>query len=489
MFIFKNAVTSILRNKSRNFLIGIIIVVISCASAVTLAINSSSNSLIESYKEKYQVEATIGFNRQNMMQEFNPNDSETSKEEMNEVFSNANDISIEDIEKYKESEYVKDYYYTMETNVNSESMEKAEITLPDNPGRGSGEKEKFNNMSSGDFTLRGYSSIESMNEFIEGSYTIVDGEVSDDFEAYYCLINEELATLNGISVGDTITVIDSVDDSKTYDLVVTGIYAEKENEDNQMNMFANSVNTIITNTKVLNDIKNNNEDIRVVTSPTFILTSSDVVEKFEQEVQDKGLSEYLSVQTNLDQVENATSTISNVKNFALSFLIITFIIGTIVLLVINMINIRERKYEIGVLRTIGMKKSKVCLQFLSELFIVSFVGLIIGAMIGAAISVPVSNRLLENEINSSQNQTNNIRENFGKDNMPTTEDNKVKNFGNRNFNGIVQVEAFDSIDAVVDFKVLLQLLGLGLLITMISGTSAMISIQKFSPLEILKERS
>ena len=145
-----------------------------------------------------------------------------------------------------------------------------------------------------------------------------------------------------------------------------------------------------------------------------------------------------------------------------------------------MINIRERKYEIGVLRTIGMKKSLLSLQFVLELLIVSMVALLIGAGIGATISVPVSNSLLESEISSSMEQKNEISENFG---------------GGRNFDkemkmdGIANVQEFTSIDAVVDFKVLVELLAIGLLLTLISSLASMISIQKFSPLEILKERS
>ena len=55
--------------------------------------------------------------------------------------------------------------------------------------------------------------------------------------------------------------------------------------------------------------------------------------------------------------------------------------------------------------------------------------------------------------------------------------------------GVADVQAFDSIDAVVNIKVLGQLLGLGIVLTLISSSASMISIQKFSPLTILKERS
>lgn len=481
MYILKNAITSITRNKGRNILIGIIIMIISASVAVTLAINNTASSLIKSYKEKYQVEATISINRENMMKDFNPEDKESSKSNMKEMFSLANNISVSDIEKYADSKYVKSYYYTQTVGVNA-NIEKAEMTSNSNSDMM--DKRKDNNYdnkegeTTTDFNLKGYSSYDAMSEFVSGNYKVTDGEVFEDFDSNNCLINSELATLNNLKVGDTITVTDTA--SNIYDLVISGIYEEKEDTDSGMKMFANSANTIITSSNFISKMSETNQDLAVTTSPTFILTSSAVVDKFSSELTSKGLNENLTVQTNLDQVENATSTISNVKTFAVTFLIITLIIGAVVLLIINMINIRERKYEIGVLRTIGMKKSKVCLQFVLELLIVAFASLLLGAFTGAMISVPVSNSLLKNEITASQESSNNIQENFGHGGNKQND---------RKFNGVANVEAFDSIDATVDMKVLLELLGIGLSLTLISSLSAILSIEKFSPLTILKERS
>ena len=481
MYILKNAITSITRNKGRNILIGIIIMIISASVAVTLAINNTASSLIKSYKEKYQVEATISINRENMMKDFNPEDKESSKSNMKEMFSLANNISVSDIEKYADSKYVKSYYYTQTVGVNA-NIEKAEMTS--NSNNDMMDKRKDNNYDNKEgetttnFNLKGYSSYDAMSEFVSGNYKVTDGEVFEDFDSNNCLINSELATLNNLKVGDTITVTDTA--SNIYDLVISGIYEEKEDTDSEMKMFANSANTIITSSNFISKMSETNQDLAVTTSPTFILTSSAVVDKFSSELTSKGLNEKLTVQTNLDQVENATSTISNVKTFAVTFLIITLIIGAVVLLIINMINIRERKYEIGVLRTIGMKKSKVCLQFVLELLIVAFASLLLGAFTGAMVSVPVSNLLLKNEITASQENSNNIQENFGHGG------NKQNN---RKFNGVANVEAFNSIDATVDIKVLLELLGIGLSLTLISSLSAILSIEKFSPLTILKERS
>ena len=58
-------------------------------------------------------------------------------------------------------------------------------------------------------------------------------------------------------------------------------------------------------------------------------------------------------------------------------------------------SIRERKYEIGVLTAIGMKKWKVSIQFLIEALIVTFLALFIGASGGAVSSVSITNALLK----------------------------------------------------------------------------------------------
>ena len=55
--------------------------------------------------------------------------------------------------------------------------------------------------------------------------------------------------------------------------------------------------------------------------------------------------------------------------------------------------------------------------------------------------------------------------------------------------GVAEVNKIDTINAVVDFKVLIELLGIGILLTLIGSLGSMIAISRFSPLTILKERS
>ena len=96
-------------------------------------------------------------------------------------------------------------------------------------------------------------------------------------------------------------------------------------------------------------------------------------------------------------------------------------------------------------------------------------------------SVPVSNKLLQNEITSSQEEMNNINKNFGRGGLGGGMKGSIS--------GVAQVQAFDSIDATVDGQVLAQLFAIGIGLTLISSSACMVSIQRFSPLTILKERT
>ena len=513
MYILKNSLLSIIRNKGRNILIGIIILVIACASTVTLAIRNTAENLVKNYEESHDITATISFNREQLSNNFKG--GEEAQKSNIEAFNNIESFTIDDVKNYGNSEYLKGYYYTYATSLNSDTLTKAtdsfEYEVEDRqtttststttsgssqekgPRDDGGERTTVNNNTTtvitkskerfessrnltGDFELDGYSSYDAMEGFIDGTYTITEGEMILDFSGFECAISSELASLNNISVGDTITLKNPNTDT-TYDFTVTGIYKENSNTNDSNSMYSMSANKIITGSEVIEKLVADDSSLVTNITPTFILNNEDAIESFTTEVKEKGLNDYYTINTNLDEIESATESIRNVKTFATTFLIITLIIAAIVLFVINMINIRERKYEIGVFRTIGVSKFKLTMQFVLETLIVSIIMLCIGAIIGSILAKPIGNMLLQNELNSSSAQSQQISDNFGKGPMD------IK------FNGGTKVQEIDSIDAAVNITVVAQLLGIGIVLTLVSSLASMISIQRFSPLTILKERS
>ncbi len=513
MFILKNALLSIARNKGRNILIGIIVLVVAAASTIALAISNTASDLIGSYENSYAKELTISFNRENMMKGVDFGD-ESSRAEAKERFSSLASYTAEDVERFADSEHVESHYYTYGLALNGKSIEKAESTDGSGPegmpGMRGGGRPFGGSDSSHDFTLTGYSSLEAMTEFVEGSYEMTD--IVDDawdvaFDGNNVFVNEELASCNSLKAGDMIELED--DDGNAYEFRIIGIF--KENDEgtfNPMSMFSSSANTLITNADALVSIAEGNENLQGSINPTFVIDDYANADAIEAEFHDKGLSEDFTVRTNEDQATAGLASVRNVKSFAATFLVVSLAIGAIVLFVINMINIRERKYEIGVLRTIGVGKARLTAKFVAELLIVGLVALLIGAGIGAVASKSVSNALLASEIESSQARSDEVGRNFGmppggfdseSGGMAGGRDGASEVPGRAGGRGGMSmglpgrgspsIQAYDSIDAVVDAGVLGKLLGIGLLLILVSSLAAMISIQRFSPLTILKERS
>lgn len=188
-----------------------------------------------------------------------------------------------------------------------------------------------------------------------------------------------------------------------------------------------------------------------------------------------GLSnKYTVVSNDLTSYEQSLVPLRNLSNFANVFLILVLLIGGIILVVLNIFNNRERKYEVGVLTAIGMKKTKVALQFITELFVVTFIAIIIGTAAGSAMSVPTANALLENQVTSIQNQ------NFGR---PRNQ--MINQPGLGGFNRNTQVSYIENITASTDMTVVAKLIGIGILLTIISSCGAMVFILRYEPLKIL----
>ena len=68
-----------------------------------------------------------------------------------------------------------------------------------------------------------------MEDFVSGTSTVTEGTVFDeDTEELQCLVSDELATLNSLSVGDTIELMNPNDEEEIVTFTITGIYSNSE---------------------------------------------------------------------------------------------------------------------------------------------------------------------------------------------------------------------------------------------------------------------
>lgn len=258
----------------------------------------------------------------------------------------------------------------------------------------------------------------------DGTYSVTDGtmfdETSDNAE---CIISDELAMYNNISVGDVITLANPDCAEEIYNVTVSGIYTNSASDTgNSRFAFSDPANNIYMNTAALQSILNNSAKadntasavLTAETSFTYVLSSADRYYAFEESAKEKGLPEnYILSSSYLSAYEQSISLLETLSTMTGLFFIIVLIIGGIILVVLNIFNLRERKYEVGVLTAIGMKKTKVTMQFVCELFIITFTAIIIGTGIGATVSVPVTNALLESQIAEIQESNEEVDQNYG----------------------------------------------------------------------------
>lgn len=534
MYIIKNAFRCIGRSKGRNSLIGIIALVIAIAACIGLSIRQAAQSTKKDTLSAMSVTATISVDRQSMMGNMsNPAGGGFDKDQFADMFGSTSSLTLEEYEKYASAPSVKSFYYTVAASFNgsenfeavtTESLSDSESSMPDFGGMGGmGNTGGMFGRNSGDFTLTGYSTDEAMTSFINGTSAITSGAVFDEgTEKYDCIISEELATYNDLSVGDTVNITNPQNEEEIYALTVVGIYSDSSSNEslqampgsdpaNNIYLSANALNLIISASeeasKTVTDENTGREYETKVSSSlsaTYVMADAEAYYSFENEVRELGLSESYSVSSqDISEFENSLVPLNTLSKMSGWFLIVILIIGAIILVVLNIFNIRERKYEIGVLMAIGMKKGKVASQFMTEIFAVTLAAVIIGIGIGAVSAVPVTNALLENQINSSKESNDRIEQGFGGGNrgdMPNIGGmGNMGGFGgqtppDRDFGNIESIfgeraaNYISEINSAMNLTVVLQMLGIAVLLTLIAGTVSILFVMRYEPLKILANR-
>ena len=482
-----------------------------------------------------------------------------------DMMGNASSLTLEEYQKYATAESVQDFYYTLTAYFNgsdsflpvsdettdseesdgdlSGSLDGGDSSIPEMPnGMGGGTMGDMGGgmmgdmrggmmgdmrggmMSMGDFTVIGYSSDSSMTAFISGNASVTEGTMFEEGTSdYICVISEELAIYNNLAVGDTIVITNPSLETEVYTLMVSGIYTSNSTNDfassrfgagqdpaNQIYMSANALQTIITaseeaSTTITNDNGRETESkITGTLAATYSFANTDDYYAFEEEVRTLGLDDSYTVSSaDITAFENSLTPLNTLSTMAGWFLLVILIIGGIILVVLNIFNVRERKYEVGVLTAMGMKKWKVAAQFMCEILVVTMLAVVIGAGIGAVSSVPVTNALLEGQVQSQNNHQNQMDQNFGRpgnmgggfpggnmgNGMPSDIPDNIG--GGKNPFGDMLGGAADyitEVDTAMNLTVVLQMIGVGLLLTLIASAASVLFIMRYDPLKILANR-
>jgi putative ABC transport system permease protein len=466
MYIIANAIKNLIRNKGRNILIAAVTLAITVSSVVTLTINNAASKVID------EIRLDLG-SRVEVRQDFI---------EMRQAGFDARTdrsfISINDFKSYAQSDYLRktifnadmyalsdtffavgDHSYGTTTRMNDDG----EVVLV--------ETLKLISTSEPDMLP----DFGTLREITNGRMFSNLGEA---------IISEDIASFNNVTIGDVIHLRGAYAEDKEFDLTVVGIYSDNTDEylNPWMTMFGefhaeNRRNEIITSWETLlaADWESNaGLDMRI----HYFLRNPDDIRNFEAELREAGLPVTYNVSINQAAYDKVTGPLTGMRSAILTFMIVILALGAIVLALLSFAAVRERKYEVGVLRAMGMDRGKVAFGILSESVIIAVLCLAVGIGAGSLVAQPIANSILDGRVAVSE-----------------TEESPMA--GRALFAG-GQAQIGDGsegyvpeseIEVSLNMDVIIQMIIVTLSLAAISGVIGVIIITQYEPLKILRERN
>lgn len=474
MYIFQNALKNIVRNRGRNILMGIIIFAIIVTTVVALIINNTASEIIDDYKSRFGSEVTITPNMEKMKQQ-----SQTEMgNDKTAVRMQRPPISPEQYVDFGDSEYILNSTYTATIGVKSEGV------TPMDADTTEGKPVMMGREGANGFQpeMRLYGDL--WQDFEDGDREIAEGRLVENKDE--CIISADLAELNNISVGDIITLDGMLTDEEgnthniTYALAVVGtFYDTTEEYSNSMfkSSYMNRRNEILADfDTVLAPMNSGQRGVEI--TATYYLKNPDMIENFRTEVYEKGLNEIYDVATDEASYHKIVGPVEGLKSISVTFMIIVLILGGIILALLSSISIRERKYEVGVLRAMGMKKGKVALGLWAEMLIITCICLVVGISSGTVAAQPVANILLDNQVVAAELA----------ENKASTGEPKMVIVGGKPAK-TTNAEPLDNMDVSLGLDTIGEIIAISLLLASASGIVSIGKITKYEPIKILMERN
>lgn len=477
MYLFKNSCKNVVRNKKKYSLYISVVFLISFISFVSLIMISSSNAVIESKKEEYGSIVMI-----------------TESDLFFESMSGGDPSSFEmpaaptetELAEYGISDYVESiissttmYMNLSELSLVGEMTEEEQTNVA--AGMPTGHTMTSNEGVSVNAKLVSYADEISRDYLMDETITLVDGEVPTG--ASDILISQQLAELNSLKIGD---IVNMAYGDSSVDYTVSGIYYVESSTESTMDTMNVAANVIYTSTLGMdNFITSNNiseTDMRMGGSEIlYKLNTYNDFDAFETELIEKGLDENYALGYPTDEITSVVTPLESMKDMIFVYISIAFIIGGLLLVFITQLNLKDRRYEIGVLRALNYPKFKLILSFLNEMVIASLMAIALSGIFAVALSQPISNVLLAsvNSTQTAEGMPQSSRGNGGGKMVTVGPTGTQAN----------STTAIEELDITIKLSDIIINTGCIIILVVISSLYGLSFIYRYRPNQILKERS
>ena len=489
----KRAIQSLWAKKGRSIIMIAVFSAILIFVLAGLTIRSGAELATTNAKKSVGATVTLSTNREAM---FKQSDSEDENSRPDPGSFERTPVNLSDAKKIAKLANVKSYSFEASTSADTGSgitpistdSEESEEDSSDEQMGGFGGQGAPGGMSQGDFQIKGVSESSSYSEFSAGTASLVEGEAitSADEETNNVLIEQSLAEANDLSVGDKFKIKDS--DDKDVEVTIKGIYKTSNSGDSMSARFnfMNPANTIFSSYTMVNTLTGS--EGKTIDSAVYNLEDPKDMDSFVKQANKLIDTDTFSLETNDQMYQQMLQPLNNVSSFAKNIVILVAAAGVIILTLIIMLSIRERKYEIGVLLSLGESRMKVISQFFVEIFVCMVFALGIAAASGNVVGNAVGNQLLSQQT-SSQNadgqEANAAGNNGGPGQMPGGGNGGPRGGGQMGGNPFTQSEEIQELNISMQPTEILSLAGIGLGISFFSIVLSSAGILRLNPKKIL----
>ncbi|MEC5227570.1 ABC transporter permease [Bacillus inaquosorum] len=450
-----------------------------------LTIQSAAQKSSELARQELGGSVTLQVDRQKQMEKQQDSGEKRSFESTPIKVSDANNLAALD--------HVKSYNYTTSASANAGNFDAIESSSSSDSSSSSSSSNAKNSQGGGqggpqmvqaDLSIEGVISTALVDDFSDGDSKITDGRAitKSDVGKKVTVINETLAEENDLSVGDSITIESATDEDTTVKLKIVGIYKTTSSGDDQAQNFSflnpyNKLYTPYTATAALkgDDYKN------TIDSAVYYMDDAKNIDVFVKAAKKTSIDfDTFTLNTNDQLYQQMVGPIENVASFSKNVVYLVSVAGAVILGLIVMMSIRERKYEMGVLMAIGEKRWKLIGQFLTEILIVAVIAIGIASLTGNLVANQLGNQLLSQQISSSTDST-------------QTASGQMPGGGGGMGGGMfghssANVDVIDSLNVAVSMNDMLVLGGIGIFIAIIATLLPSISVLRLHPKTILTKQ-
>lgn len=223
--------------------------------------------------------------------------------------------------------------------------------------------------------------------FSSGVFTMKEGKNIEENDKNSIIVHEEFAKQNNLKLGDEVELelldIEKSGKTKSHKFKIIGTFTGKKQETYTGLSSDFSENMVFVDYSTSQQILNKSENNKIANKILMYSSSAESTDLALNKLKELKIDESkFFVEKDSNAFEESLESVSGIKHIIKIMTYSIMLGGMVVLLLILILWLRERIYEIGIFLSIGISKIQIIMQFIFELIFISIPSIISSLFLG-----------------------------------------------------------------------------------------------------------